>query len=224
MSEAVAIWRRVLGDDHPYLASSLSTLGAMYRNEGQLAEAEPLLRESVAIQRRAGKGRVPARRQSLQPGQAPAIRGKAAGGRARRAGRPRHHAPYASRRSPDVGGDHVGARLDPLRPGPVQWKPSRRSVRRWPSTSGVACGDWQRSQMKTSPQAALAGRKQYVEAERLLVDGYNGMKDNPSRRRTGSARLLNVWWTCIRLGPSPSPALRGPESLASWRRIAAPAK
>src|SRR4030095_3945441 len=51
MEEAVGIWRRVLGNEPPYVGARLSTLGTLYRNDGQLDKAEPLLRESVEILR-----------------------------------------------------------------------------------------------------------------------------------------------------------------------------
>jgi tetratricopeptide (TPR) repeat protein len=49
---ALEISRRALGPDSIVLAQSLNNLGVLYRELGNLGEAEPLLRESLALRRR----------------------------------------------------------------------------------------------------------------------------------------------------------------------------
>ena len=44
-----AIREKALGRDHPDVAISLSNLGFLYRDQGRYADAEPLLRRSLAI-------------------------------------------------------------------------------------------------------------------------------------------------------------------------------
>ena len=46
--EALAIHRRVLGEDHPYVATDLHNLGRLLETRGNAAEAETLLLESLA--------------------------------------------------------------------------------------------------------------------------------------------------------------------------------
>jgi serine/threonine-protein kinase len=52
-AEAVALFRRALGDDHPSTAFGLSNYGSTLTSLGRAREAEPLLRESVATYRAA---------------------------------------------------------------------------------------------------------------------------------------------------------------------------
>ncbi len=47
--EALAIHRRVLGENHPYVATDLHNLGRLLEARGNIPEAEQLLRESMAV-------------------------------------------------------------------------------------------------------------------------------------------------------------------------------
>ena len=40
------------GDEHPYVATSLSTLAVLLQAQGKYAEAEPLCQQSLAIDRK----------------------------------------------------------------------------------------------------------------------------------------------------------------------------
>jgi tetratricopeptide (TPR) repeat protein len=58
--EALEIWQKVLGPEHPLTATSLNNLAALYQDMGDYAKAEPLLKEaleslaaSIPIQRKA---------------------------------------------------------------------------------------------------------------------------------------------------------------------------
>ncbi len=44
--------KRVLGDEHPYVATSLNNLAGLYDNQGRYSEAEPLLQEALAMRKR----------------------------------------------------------------------------------------------------------------------------------------------------------------------------
>ncbi len=50
--QALAIRRRLLGEEHPDVATSLNDLAYLYYNQGRYAEAEPLLQQALAIRRR----------------------------------------------------------------------------------------------------------------------------------------------------------------------------
>ena len=50
--EALAMRRRVLGDDHPHVAGSLSNLAFLLSSKGDNDGAEPLCREALAMRRR----------------------------------------------------------------------------------------------------------------------------------------------------------------------------
>jgi tetratricopeptide (TPR) repeat protein len=50
--EALAIRRKLLGDEHPDLADTLHNLASLIRDQGRLAAAQSLYREAVAIRRK----------------------------------------------------------------------------------------------------------------------------------------------------------------------------
>jgi tetratricopeptide (TPR) repeat protein len=47
--EALAIHRRVLGENHPFIATDLHNLGRLLESRGNIPDAEQLLRESMAV-------------------------------------------------------------------------------------------------------------------------------------------------------------------------------
>ncbi len=44
---------KALGPEHPHVATSLNNLAGLYRAQGKYAEAEPLLKRSLAISEKA---------------------------------------------------------------------------------------------------------------------------------------------------------------------------
>jgi serine/threonine protein kinase len=52
MREELALARRLYGNEHPSVASALITLGPVLESEGKLAEAEQVIRDGVAMKRR----------------------------------------------------------------------------------------------------------------------------------------------------------------------------
>ena len=50
--QALALRRKILGDEHPDVASSLCDLGATLHMQSRFTEAEPLLREALAMRRK----------------------------------------------------------------------------------------------------------------------------------------------------------------------------
>jgi tetratricopeptide (TPR) repeat protein len=52
LREALAMRRKLLGDQHAAVADSLNDLGAVLHGQGRLAEAEAMLREAVAMRKR----------------------------------------------------------------------------------------------------------------------------------------------------------------------------
>ncbi|WP_454063962.1 tetratricopeptide repeat protein [Candidatus Nitrospira salsa] len=45
----MAIWEEALGPNHPNVATSLNSLGGLYRAQGKYAEAEPRYQRALAI-------------------------------------------------------------------------------------------------------------------------------------------------------------------------------
>ncbi|MFM6517189.1 MAG: tetratricopeptide repeat protein, partial [Microcystis panniformis] len=43
------LYKRLLGDNHPYVAQSLNNLAALYYSQGRYTEAEPLYLEAINI-------------------------------------------------------------------------------------------------------------------------------------------------------------------------------
>jgi hypothetical protein len=63
--------------------------------------------------------------------------------------------------------------------------------------------------------------QRYAEAERLLIDGYNGMKANkavpPDRKRQALTRIVGLYEAWNLAEPSPSRS----DELATWRAASA---
>ena len=47
--QALEIWKKALGPDHPDVAQSLNNLAALYYHQGYYSEAEPLLKQALEI-------------------------------------------------------------------------------------------------------------------------------------------------------------------------------
>ena len=50
--EALAMQKRLLGGEHPSIATSLNNLGAVQRDERKLGEAETSIREALAMRQK----------------------------------------------------------------------------------------------------------------------------------------------------------------------------
>ena len=50
--EALRIWQKVLGPEHPDTATSLNNLAVLYQAMGEYAKAEPLLQEALRIRQK----------------------------------------------------------------------------------------------------------------------------------------------------------------------------
>jgi tetratricopeptide (TPR) repeat protein len=50
--EALELRKRLLGDAHPSVASSLNSLALLYNSQGRYAEAEPLLQQALELRKR----------------------------------------------------------------------------------------------------------------------------------------------------------------------------
>ncbi len=50
--EALDLYKRLLGDNHPLVALSLNNLAALYRSQDRYKEAEPLLVEALDLRKR----------------------------------------------------------------------------------------------------------------------------------------------------------------------------
>ncbi len=47
--QALELWKRLLGDEHPDVATSLNNLAELYRSRGRYAEAEPLYKKALKM-------------------------------------------------------------------------------------------------------------------------------------------------------------------------------
>ncbi|MEM8717231.1 MAG: toll/interleukin-1 receptor domain-containing protein, partial [Cyanobacteria bacterium P01_G01_bin.4] len=50
--DALAMRKRLLGDEHPAVARSLNNLAGLYKDQGRYSEAEPLLQEALVMRKR----------------------------------------------------------------------------------------------------------------------------------------------------------------------------
>ena len=50
--QALELYKRLLGEEHPYVASSLHNLAALYDNQGRYSEAEPLYQQALELTKR----------------------------------------------------------------------------------------------------------------------------------------------------------------------------
>ncbi|MCH2248029.1 MAG: tetratricopeptide repeat protein, partial [Crocosphaera sp.] len=46
--DALAMWKKLLGEEHPDVASSMNNLAALYDSQGKYEAAEPLLVDALA--------------------------------------------------------------------------------------------------------------------------------------------------------------------------------
>jgi tetratricopeptide (TPR) repeat protein len=47
--QALALRQKLLGDDHPHVATSLNNLAGLYKSQGKYKEAEPLYQQALNI-------------------------------------------------------------------------------------------------------------------------------------------------------------------------------
>ncbi|MBD2437874.1 tetratricopeptide repeat protein [Nostoc sp. FACHB-110] len=50
--QALALWRKLLGEEHPNVATSLNNLALLYESQGRYSEAEPLYVQALALWRK----------------------------------------------------------------------------------------------------------------------------------------------------------------------------
>ncbi|EDX74339.1 tetratricopeptide repeat domain protein [Coleofasciculus chthonoplastes PCC 7420] len=50
--KALELYKRLLGDDHPDVASSLNNLAYLYSSQGRYGEAEPLYQQALELCKR----------------------------------------------------------------------------------------------------------------------------------------------------------------------------
>jgi eukaryotic-like serine/threonine-protein kinase len=189
LRESLAIRRRVLGDVHPDVARTMNNLAALREKQGHLAEAEALYRESLELKRRS----LPAGHPSI------AINLNNLALLVQRDGRLREaealfRESLAIRRSA-IGSDHplvatsaanLGNFLAEARRFPEALALQREALaireRRLPPAH------WTTANAATDLGATLALLGRHVEAEPLLVRGYEGLlsargaKDNYTKK------------------------------------------
>ncbi len=199
--------------DHPGTLLAMTNLGVMYREAGRRDEALALFREVVGLMK--------ARRGPDHPDTLYALHNLAVS--CSDAGRLDEAIPLFEEvvrlRKAKLGPDHpftlasadglAGACLDARR-----WSEAASAAREClEARTRKQPDDWQRFHTMSLLGTALAGRKQYAEAEPLLIGGYEGLKGReaaippPARgrlRRRGADR----------------PVLRGPGRAGQGGRVA----
>jgi len=217
MREAVEIWRELLGDEHPFLASTLVNLGVVLRDQGKLDAAEPPFREALTIMRRSLGDDYPGVGATLYNlARLEHSRGDLADAEL-------HYRQALGILEPALPGDHptlaaigsgLGAVLTDLGRGAEAEPMLRRALGVY---AGTASELWFSAQVKSLLGAALADQGRFSEAEPLLLDGYEGLKDDPAvsadRRRSALERIVRLYesWDAARPGSEPG------EQAARWR-------
>jgi tetratricopeptide (TPR) repeat protein len=66
--QALALKKRLLGEEHPSVASSLNNLAGLYDSQGRYSEAEPLYEQALALEKRLLEKNILCRQQPEQFG------------------------------------------------------------------------------------------------------------------------------------------------------------
>jgi serine/threonine protein kinase len=186
--ELLPILKRTLGDDHPYTVTTLANLGVNYRDAGRLAEAVTLLEQAHH------KGR---RKPGMQWVGAALVDVYVRAGRKPEAGALIVEHVKEARASLAAHSPQLAATLaaDALVLLKVQDFPqAEKLLRECLDIRQKAEPDvWTTFNTQSMLGAALVGRKQYAEAEPLLVTGYEGMKKRAAKiPPQGAARLTEA--------------------------------
>ncbi len=196
--EALSIRRKLLGDRHPILAGALNNLANLLRARGMPEEAVPLLREALQMRRDLLGSEHPDVAQSLNnlalylyetedySGAEPLYREALA---IWRKTLPAGHS--------DIGNCSIGLGLVLSAKGEYAEAETllRESLAIRKSTFPE--GHWARFGAMSALGAALAGQGKYEEAEQLLIDGYEGLMDQPQvaeeRKVQALQRLIDLY-------------------------------
>jgi tetratricopeptide (TPR) repeat protein len=179
--KALAIRRKGLGPEHPDVAMSLNNLANMLEWEDKLIEAEAKQREALAMQRRllgqehpdvaislANLARMVRKQKRLA--EAEPLLHEALANQRRRLGSDHPDVAVSLEELAAVLGD--AGKLD------EQEKPLRECLsireKRLPD-------DWLTFSARSALGENLVARKQYAEAEPLLISGYNGMREREAK-------------------------------------------
>jgi tetratricopeptide (TPR) repeat protein len=50
--QALELWKRLLGEEHPAVTTSLNNLAGLYKSQGRYAEAQPLYLQALELRKR----------------------------------------------------------------------------------------------------------------------------------------------------------------------------
>ena len=174
--EAVAVARKGYGGQHTETARFLGTLGWLHVNAGEYAKAEPILREALAIQRKASGPDTDVARGALTS-LARALNGLGDYAGAEAAAREAVASYEKQKNSRLIGGaliplgESLLARRQFEAAGSTLQR-ARESFVTYPPTT-----EWLPPDVASLYGAALAGQGKTTEAEPLLVQGYEGLRD-----------------------------------------------
>ncbi len=188
--EALAIWRNRFGPEHPQVATALNNLATVFREENKLAEAETTQTEALAMSRKLLGDEHPNTARALH-NQAGIVRRQ---GKLEAAETMLREA-LAARRNM-LGSEHpdVATSLEDLaevlrEAGKVDEVEAllreclsireKRLPDRWPTFSA-----------RSALGENLIARKNYAEAELLLISGYNGLNERQAKIPAGSKQCF----------------------------------
>jgi tetratricopeptide (TPR) repeat protein len=214
-TESLAILRKVYGREHPQTAHVLNGLGVTFQKQGKLAEAETTLNEALVVMRKfLGNEHTEI---AFVLNNLASINDKQ--GRPAEAERLYREALPMGRKL--LGGEHplVAALLGNLgrllqRAGRLaEAEPLLReclSIREKKQPD-----DWRLFNTRSLLGTCLLGQKQYVEAESLLVSGYEGLKQREDKiPAEGRPRLKEILQRLVELYDASSQ----PEKAAAWKQ------
>jgi tetratricopeptide (TPR) repeat protein len=174
-SSLVEVKKRILGDEHPETLTGINNLAVLYRQLGKHAEAESLLVRLVEVQRRVLGDEHPNQLASLSTlGQVYQYRGNLAEAAAlytrsleglRRVNGPVHLATLNTTR---LLGGLLREQGDYARAESLLREAHRGFLQTRPDF-------WVRFEIESALGASLMARRRFVEAERLLLSGYEGL-------------------------------------------------
>lgn len=189
--EALAMRRKLLSDKHPVVAGALNNLANLLRMRGKPHEAEPLLREALAMRQEILGSEHPDVAQGLNNlglclyeagNYAEAVPLYSGALAIWRTTLPSGHS--------DIGNCAAGLGLVLVATGAFAEAETllRESLAIREAT--VPEDHWMRFSAKSALGASLAGQGKYTEAEPLLIDGFEGLENQPQVSKRNKRKAL----------------------------------